>query len=66
MTCPIDFGRTMNVVAINSSYKTWDGAWVQKADWNKISDEFSSWGEHAKKIIGLLKAPEIDVAAWSM
>ena len=64
MIYPIDFGKTMNIVAINSSYKSWDGPWVQKADYAKIESEFSGWGTDANKIIKLLDNP--DTAAWSM
>ena len=64
MTYPIDFGETMNIVAINSSYDRWDGPWVQKAEYNKIAEEFSGWGQHVQKIIKLLDHPE--TAAWSM
>lgn len=62
MTYPIDFGSTMNIVAINSSYEKWDGPWVQKADYNKIAPEFDAWGPNVKRIIKLLDGP--DTAAW--
>lgn len=64
MTYPIDFGATMNVVAINSSYKEWEGPWVQKAEYSKIANEFSAWGPHAQKLLKVLDNP--DTAAWSM
>nr|POE71855.1 6-methylsalicylic acid decarboxylase ata [Quercus suber] len=64
MTYPIDFGAIMNVVAINSSYKHWDGPWVQKAEYSKIAGEFSAWGSQAQKLLKLLDTPE--TAAWSM
>lgn len=64
MTYPIDFGATMNVVAINSSYKEWEGAWVQKAEYGKIAEEFSAWGPLTQKLLKLLDNPE--TAAWSM
>ncbi len=52
----------MNIVAINSSYDKWEGAWVVKADYKKVEEEFQAWGEHAKKIIKLLDNDE--AAAW--
>lgn len=64
MTYPIDFGGTFNIVAINSSYDHWNGAWIQKAEYNQITEEFSEWGPHARKIIKLLDRPETE--AWSM
>lgn len=62
MTYPIDAGATMNIVAINSSYENWEGPWVQKADYNKIAQEFDAWGSHVKKIIKLLDMDE--ASAW--
>jgi salicylate hydroxylase len=62
MTYPIDFGATMNIVAINSSYEKWEGPWVQKADYNKIAQEFDAWGSHVKNIIKLLA--DADASAW--
>ena len=41
MTYLIDFGETMNIVALNSSYHRWDGLWIQTADYKKIEQEFS-------------------------
>lgn len=64
MTYPIDSGKTLNIVAINSCYDNWDGPWVQPADYKKIAKEFADWGPNAQKIIGLLNKPE--TAAWSM
>ncbi|KAF2171550.1 hypothetical protein M409DRAFT_35798 [Zasmidium cellare ATCC 36951] len=64
MTYPIDFGATMNVVAINSSYKNWEGPTVQKAEYRKIAKEFSACGSQAQKLLKLLDNP--DTAAWSM
>jgi salicylate hydroxylase len=64
MTYPIDFGETMNIVAINSSYDNWMGAWVQTADYETIENEFAAWGPHVKKIIKLLDDPSTQ--AWSM
>jgi len=64
MTYPIDFGKTMNIVAINSSYEKWEGPWVVPAEFSKISAEFSEWGPHAQSIINLLNRPE--TMAWSM
>lgn len=62
MTYPIDFGATMNIVAINSEYEKWEGGWVQKADYSKIAREFDGWGEHCKNIIKLLDNDES--SAW--
>ena len=62
MTYPIDFGKTMNIVAINSSYEKWEGPWVVKADYEKVAKEFGEWGSHVKKIIELLNNDE--AAAW--
>lgn len=64
MIYPIDFGETMNIVAINSSYTQWDGPWVQHAEYTKIAEEFSEWGPDAQKIIKLLDRP--NTMAWSM
>lgn len=64
MTYPIDFGRTLNIVAINSSYDKWDGPWVQPANYDTIANEFAEWGTHVQKVIGLLNRPE--TSAWSM
>jgi salicylate hydroxylase len=64
MTYPVDHGDTFNIVAINSSYNTWGGAWVQTADYHRIKEEFSGWGEHVQKIIDLLDRP--GTQAWSM
>jgi len=64
MTYPIDFGKTMNIVAINSSYDQWEGPWVVSASFSKISQEFAEWGTHAQSIIKLLDRPE--TLAWSM
>ncbi|KAK4506308.1 hypothetical protein PRZ48_000038 [Zasmidium cellare] len=64
MTYPIDFGETMNVVAINSSYKKWEGPWVQKVAYQQIANEFSEWGPRAQKLLKLLDNPE--TAAWAM
>lgn len=62
MIYPIDFGETMNIVAINSEYKTWEGPWVQKADHKKIEKEFSAWADDPKKVVKLLDNE--DTAAW--
>lgn len=64
MIYPIDFGATMNIVAINSSYDHWDGPWVQHAQYSKLADEFSAWTGTAQKIIKLLDRP--GTSAWSM
>lgn len=64
MIYPIDFGATMNIVAINSTYDHWDGPWVQQAQYNKIAEEFSAWSGTALKVIKLLDRPE--TSAWSM
>ncbi|KAI9695314.1 MAG: hypothetical protein M1820_008721 [Bogoriella megaspora] len=64
MTYPIDFGETMNIVAINSSLSLWEGPWVQYTQQEKITEEFSAWGTHSQKIIKLLDRRE--TAAWSL
>ena len=62
MTYPIDFGKTFNIVAINSDYKKWEGPWVQKAYYENIAREFQGWGENVQKILKLLDND--DAAAW--
>ena len=64
MIYPIDFGSTMNIVAINSSFNHWDGPWVQHAENSKIAQEFAEWGSQAQKIVKLLDRPE--TSAWSL
>ena len=64
MIYPIDHGTTMNVVAINSSVKSWDGPWVQTVPLDRVKSEFAGWGKIPSDIISILD-PE-DTAAWSM
>jgi salicylate hydroxylase len=56
----------MKVVAINSAYKSWNGPSIKPAEWSTIADEFAHQRSHPQKIIRILKAPEIDLSAWSM
>ena len=64
MTYPVDYGETLNIVAINSSYEDWDGPWVQPAHFDKIVQDFEGWGSTVQKIIKLLGSPQ--TMAWSM
>ncbi|KAI1327355.1 hypothetical protein F5Y16DRAFT_199247 [Xylariaceae sp. FL0255] len=64
MIYPIDHGVTMNVVAINSSVKSWKGAWVQKVTVDQVKSEFEGWSELPQKILALLDPN--DTSAWSM
>lgn len=64
MVYPIDFGKTMNVIAINSSYDHWNGPWVQHASFSNLAQEFSNWSGTAQKVIQLLNRPE--TSAWSL
>lgn len=64
MIYPIDFGNIMNIVAINSEHKDWDGPWVQQASYANIEKDFAGWCPLVRKIIKLLDRPE--TSTWSM
>lgn len=65
MIYPIDHGATMNVVAINSSVKSWDDEkWVVPVKVSQVQSEFESWGKLPHAIISCLGPNE--TAAWSM
>ncbi|KAF2630118.1 mannitol 1-phosphate dehydrogenase [Macroventuria anomochaeta] len=59
LTFPVQKGKTMNVVAFNSS-KTWDEEkWVVTTSKEKMEAEFAEWGPQVQKIVGAMEKPDI-------
>lgn len=58
LTFPIESGKTMNVIAVQSS-ESWPGGedWVIPASRETILDDFSQWGPDVRKIMQLLEKP---------
>lgn len=59
LTFPVQKGKTMNVVAFNSS-KTWDHEkWVVSTSKEEMDADFAEWGRQSQKIIGAMEKPDI-------
>lgn len=51
MTYTIDQGSTMNIVATNFKWKSWEGPWVVPADYEMIRKTFEGYDETPKKVV---------------
>ncbi|KAJ4384697.1 hypothetical protein N0V86_000298 [Didymella sp. IMI 355093] len=59
LTFPVQKGKTMNVVAFNSS-ETWDNEkWVVTTSKKEMEAEFREWGPQVQKIVGAMEKPDI-------
>ncbi|KZM22605.1 Salicylate 1-monooxygenase [Ascochyta rabiei] len=59
LTFPVQKGKTMNVVAFNSS-KTWDNEkWVVTTSKEQMDADFADWGPDVQKIVGAMEKPDI-------
>ncbi|KAJ4984083.1 mannitol 1-phosphate dehydrogenase [Stagonosporopsis vannaccii] len=59
LTFPVQKGKTMNVVAFNSS-KTWDEEkWVVTTSKEQMEADFADWGPQVQKIVGAMEKPDI-------
>ncbi|KAF1923627.1 mannitol 1-phosphate dehydrogenase [Didymella exigua CBS 183.55] len=59
LTFPVQRGKTMNVVAFNSS-KTWDNEkWVVTTSKEEMEAEFREWGPQVQRIVGAMEKPDI-------
>ncbi|KAJ8106762.1 hypothetical protein OPT61_g9327 [Boeremia exigua] len=59
LTFPVQKGKTMNVVAFNSS-KTWDDdKWVVTTSKERMEADFAEWGPQVQKIVGAMEKPDV-------
>ncbi|KAF3004800.1 hypothetical protein E8E13_003179 [Curvularia kusanoi] len=59
LTFPVQAGKTMNVVAFNSS-STWDDEkWVVTTSKEAMQTDFHAWGPQVQKIIGAMEKPDV-------
>ncbi|KAH6637545.1 mannitol 1-phosphate dehydrogenase 2 [Boeremia exigua] len=59
LTFPVQKGKTMNVVAFNSS-KTWDDEkWVITTSKEQMEADFADWGPQVQKIVGAMEKPDV-------
>lgn len=59
LTFPVQKGKTMNVVAFNSS-KTWDDEkWVVTTSKERMEADFAKWGPQVQKIVGAMEKPDV-------
>lgn len=59
LTFPVQKGKTMNVVAFNTS-KTWDNEqWVVTTSKADMQSDFEGWGSQVQAIIGAMEKPDI-------
>ena len=64
ISVPIDGGETINIVAVDTTLKSWEGPWVVTADKEELQRTFSSWDETPKTVIQvcLLGSSQHDIA----
>ncbi|KAF2501073.1 FAD/NAD(P)-binding domain-containing protein [Lophium mytilinum] len=63
MTYPIDFGKTLNVVAAHSGVKDWQApSAVVPSSNEKLMEDFEGWSEVPTKVLELVENPTL----WAM
>ncbi|KAL8948092.1 MAG: hypothetical protein Q9222_005695 [Ikaeria aurantiellina] len=64
MTYPIEFGRSLNIVAFEYLDHWPHEKWIVPAKYDQIVENYRGWGKPAQGVVKLLNNP--DLAIWSM
>lgn len=65
MSLPIDFGKTLNIVAFTFGHKEWPHKeWILPADHEELNAAFKGWGQPTQGLVKLLKTPTL--STWAI